>query len=322
MAGMFVMGFVGTVMLTTLQSSIADYHGENGTIGLTESNVIAVIFAAVGPQIVAFGELTPGLGWRFAWWVMVLFGVGVFIVFRQLPFPTPSPTDGTHAHCSTVTGSILALLGGGGVFHRAGKWSLIYWGADFLRECCQIPRHPSQFVGVALLSGDDYRADRGQSLGTTLRGGVFLWVAIFTFAVGFGVFWLMPYPLARVTGLFIAGTRLCQLVSPHLVNRHQSEWKPSGQSQFARGLWHWLFHCGFPPATRWACRPSGNLERLWDCPCSARQHCDRLWLGAVCRTNRHQSGADNRIMKTIGILGGMSWESSAEYVSHHQPSCA
>ena len=62
---MLVMSFVDTVILTTVQSSTADYNGENGTIGLTESNVIAVIFAALRPQIVASGELTPGLGWRF-----------------------------------------------------------------------------------------------------------------------------------------------------------------------------------------------------------------------------------------------------------------
>lgn len=204
MAGMFVMGFVGTVMLTTLQSSIADYHGENGTIGLTESNVIAVIFAAVGPQIVAFGELTPGLGWRFAWWVMVLFGVGVFIVFRQLPFPTPSqPTERTHT--AQPLPGLFWLYWVVVVFSIALEWSLIYWGADFLENVAKFPAtQASSLVSLFFLAMIIGRIV-GSRLVQLYGAGVFLWVAIFTFAVGFGVFWLMPYPLARVTGLFIAG---------------------------------------------------------------------------------------------------------------------
>ncbi len=203
-AGMFVMGFVGTVMLTTLQSSIADYHGENGTIGLTESNVIAVIFAAVGPQIVAFGEQTAGLGWRFAWWVMVLFGVGLFIVFRGVAFPVPAqPAERTRTAQPLPTLFWLYWLVV--VFSIALEWSLIYWGADFLQNVANFPAtQASSLVSlffVAMIIGRVV----GSRLVQTYGASVFLWVAIFTFAVGFGIFWLMPYPLARVAGLFIAG---------------------------------------------------------------------------------------------------------------------
>ena len=204
MAGMFVMGFIGTILLTTLQSSIADYHGENGTIGLTESNVIAVIFAAISPQIIALGEQTDGLGWRFAWWVMVFFGIGLFAVFGRVAFPSPTLAKEQQSNARPLS-TLFWLYWSVVVFSIALEWSLIYWGADFLQNIALLPATQASSLMslffVAMIIGRIV----GGRLVQRYDARVFLWVAIVTFALGFSLFWLMPSPVVRVLGLFIAG---------------------------------------------------------------------------------------------------------------------
>jgi MFS family permease len=85
-AGSFVMGLPGTYLLILIQSTLSDRHGAQRAIALTESNVIAVIGAGIGPLLVG-GLQKSGIGWRGAPLVAV-FAWGIMLwVFRRAPIP-------------------------------------------------------------------------------------------------------------------------------------------------------------------------------------------------------------------------------------------
>src|SRR5579871_5292393 len=69
-AGAFIMGGLGGLLLVTIQATLADRHGERRATALTESNIVASAGATLVPLCI--GEFQNiGLGWRAALYLMV-----------------------------------------------------------------------------------------------------------------------------------------------------------------------------------------------------------------------------------------------------------
>jgi MFS family permease len=85
-ASAFMMGLLGALFLVMISATLADHHGNNRAIALTESNVAASISATFAPLLVGFGE-SSGLTWRFA----LIVGAAALLllggVFRRVPIP-------------------------------------------------------------------------------------------------------------------------------------------------------------------------------------------------------------------------------------------
>jgi fucose permease len=202
-AGAFVMGLVGTYLLVMVQSTLSAHHGERRAIALTESNVVAVLCAALAPVLVGQGEQL-GIGWRAALLAGAALWLVMFAVGRHIPIPGRNDGDGHHQQTAPLPRLFwaYALV----VFLAVSvEWSVIFWGADYLERVVGLERTTAStlmsvflgamFVGRALGSGLARRYDPGR----LLIGAILVVMA------GFPLFWLAQTPALNIIGLFIAG---------------------------------------------------------------------------------------------------------------------
>ena len=130
-AGAFVMGGLGGLLLVTIQATLADRHGERRATALTESNIVASAGATLVPLCIG-GFQNVGLGWRAALYLMV----PVLLVLAQSSRRVAFPVAGQSLAGSAVSRRALppafwaywVVV----VLSVSIEWCIIFWGANFL----------------------------------------------------------------------------------------------------------------------------------------------------------------------------------------------
>ncbi|MDT8305542.1 MAG: MFS transporter [Anaerolineae bacterium] len=209
------MGFAGTTLLATLQSSLSDHHGPYRALALTEANVIASATTIMAPLFVG-GFARTGLGWRTAFVLPTLAWAILALRARSQQIPETAQ-DSSGAHPAASLPRVFWLYWLALVFGVAVEWSIISWGADFLVAAGALARADASLVMsaffVAMLIG--------RALGTTLarRAEIVprLLGAMVTGLAGFLIFWQLPHPVLRIGGLFIAGLGIANMF-PYLLS--------------------------------------------------------------------------------------------------------
>ncbi|GAB4414405.1 MAG: MFS transporter [Anaerolineae bacterium] len=203
-ASILGMGFLGTLMLAIIQTTLSDHHGEQRVIALTESNVGASISASLAPVFVGSFERW-GLGWRLALLLGVVAFVWLALRFRRRPLPEKQgPSNRLQA-----TKKSLPLVFWAYWFvilvSVSIEWCLIFWGADFLEKVIGL----SQVNAATMMSIFFGAMVVGRFVGSRLTrivpGATLLLLAIGITLVGFPLFWLARFAPLNLTGLFIAG---------------------------------------------------------------------------------------------------------------------
>jgi fucose permease len=217
--GSFLMGTLGSLLVTTLPAIMADQYGPMQAIALTEMNMGASLSAAFASLAVGFFARF-WLGWRMAL-VLPLVGLGlILLLFR--PFSKMGAARNSGSAGETISGRGPADAGAKGKASgslSAGFWMywllilafvavefcMVFWGADFLEKS----------VGM-------FRADAASSLSLFLGGMVagrlvssrimrripserLTPAVLLVCGVGFGLFWLGGSPFLALLGLFITG---------------------------------------------------------------------------------------------------------------------
>lgn len=203
------MGWLGSLVLVMIQAMLSDRHQEKRAIALTESNVMASVFAALAPLLIG-GFQRTGFGWRSA----LYFGAATLLVMGLLfkAQPVPEPRRAVEDKSSSRK---LPLLFWGYwlvvVLSVSVEWCLIFWGADFLENQAGLARVDaatamSVFFG-AMIVGRFW----GSRLTRTTPGANLLTLALSTALVGFPLFWLARSPVLNIVGLFITGLGVANL---------------------------------------------------------------------------------------------------------------
>ena len=204
----FVMGFLGAYLLVMIPACLADHHGSNRAIALTESNVAASISATVAPLMVGIGEAI-GLTWRFG----LLVGAGVCLllafIFRHTPIPAggqPSQTQASHPLPRRFWAYWLVVVLGASL-----EWCMVFWGADFLQNSVGLEKITASTLMsiffVAMVIGRII----GSRLTRTFESSRLLIFAVAVVGIGFPLFWLGRTPLLNIIGLFVAGLGIANL---------------------------------------------------------------------------------------------------------------
>jgi MFS family permease len=214
------MGYLGSLLLVMIQTTLSDRHGEQRAIALTESNVGASLTASLGPMLVGGFEAIH-IGWRGA----LFLGVACWVLMR-LTFQTEA-IPGAKKHLTqtkTPSQSLPMIFWAYWLVNCLSvsiEWCFIFWGADFLEKVVGL----SQVNAVTLISVFLGAMVLGRFLGSRLSrrrpSAHLLVLALIITLIGFPIFWLVRIPFISVTGLFIAGFGVANLFPLNLATALQ-----------------------------------------------------------------------------------------------------
>jgi MFS family permease len=206
---MLLMGWLGSFVLIMIQATLSDHHGNLRAIALTESNVTASISASMAPFLVGRMQAI-GMGWQWALYIGV-FWVGVLaIIFHRQPIPV-TPNGNTESDDSTALPAAFWAYALVVFLAVAIEWSIIFWGAEFMETSVGLSRvNAATVISVfflAMIFGRMVGARMTRRYGTQ---GLLIGALCLTL-IGFPVFWLSPFAIFNITGLFITGLGVANL---------------------------------------------------------------------------------------------------------------
>lgn len=209
-AGAFMMGGLGVLLLMTIQAALADRHGERRATALTESNIVASAAATLAPLALG-GFQNSGLGWRAALYLMVPVLLVLALGFRRTALPDARqplvPSSASRRALPLVFWAYWAVV----VLSVSIEWCIIFFGANFLGSVVGLEKVIASTIMslffLAELSGRMAASwlTRKASSQRLLVGALVLTM------IGFPLFWLAPLAPLNIFGLFLAGLGIANL---------------------------------------------------------------------------------------------------------------
>jgi fucose permease len=195
-----VMGFAGGLLLTTIQATLADHHGDLRTVALTEANVAASV-----AYVVLIGALSLaaalGVDWRAALLVSLVVPALTWWLSRDLPVEAVAPDVEQHVRLPTAFWVAAAVL----MAVTAAEWCITAWGATFVDDEVGV----STDTAISLMAGYFGGVVVGRTLGSRLARRHdpvrLLAVALGVAAIGFALLWPATGPVQAVAGLALLG---------------------------------------------------------------------------------------------------------------------
>jgi MFS family permease len=209
-ASIFGMGFLGTLLLALIQSTLSDRHGEQRVIALTESNVGASVSAGLAPLLVGSFERMD-LDWRGALFLAILAFMVLALYFRRESLPEAPQTT---SHSQRIGQALPLIFWAYWFIICLGvsiEWCLIFWGADFLEKVVGLSQVNAATMMSVFFAAMVLGRFIGSRLSRVVSSAMLLLLATAITAVGFPVFWLARLAPLNLTGLFIAGLGVANL---------------------------------------------------------------------------------------------------------------
>jgi predicted MFS family arabinose efflux permease len=208
-ASAFVMGYLGTLLLGSIQASLADHHGPRRTLAFTESNVAASVLATAAPLAVGFLQGTA-IGWRGA----LLLGAGLLAVLAltlgRAPLPPIRATSRRSGEGRALPPRVWAYWLAICLF-VAIEWCMAFWGTEYLSKVVGL-QPASAAAAMGLFFGAVVLGRVGGSqLARRVADETLLWGALAITLAGFPLFWLSPMAPLNLAGLFLMGLGVANL---------------------------------------------------------------------------------------------------------------
>lgn len=205
-----LMGTLGSLLLVVIPAVLADRHGEQRVIALTEANVSASITSTLAPLLVGV-FVQQQVGWRAALLVSVgMFGVLAVWLRRFSSLGGASPADAQPKVRGVLApaywGYWIVLVLAVGI-----EFCMVLWAAAFLVETDQLsPAHAALaltlFLGLMVVG-----RWLGATLATRVSSNLLLRGALCFTLSGFLLFWLAPGILVTLFGLALTGLGVANL---------------------------------------------------------------------------------------------------------------
>jgi fucose permease len=201
-----LMGFGGGLLLSTVQATLADRHGDRRAVAIAEANVAASVayLALIGALSLA---AVTGAGWRLALAASLLVPAVVWVGNRRLPADGPpvaaverGPLPGAFWVACTMLFCVVAA-----------EWCVSAWGASYVEEVADV----STDTAVAAMAGYFGGVLPGRVLGSRLARrhdpALLLAGALAVAAVGYVVLGPSTGVAQAVAGLALLGVGIGNL---------------------------------------------------------------------------------------------------------------
>jgi fucose permease len=209
----FAMGVMGCLMLAVIPAGLADEHGDNRSIALSESTLVASISSAVAPLMIGWFSYSL-LGWRFALVIPLLLSLVLFAVMGKTaafgaPVPAKSGATQTSAGQPARSGTKLPLrywVFWLGIFCSiAIEYCMLSWCADYLEKVVGLPKAEAAQALSVFLAGIIIGRVIGSRLLMRFNSYQVVTASLLICAAGFTLFWSAGVAGVAIAGLFITG---------------------------------------------------------------------------------------------------------------------
>lgn len=204
-----VMGYFGTLLMATVQSTLAAHHERELAVALTEANVTASACASLAPVCVG-AWLQTETGWRGAVWIAVGAWVSLTVFFRHARLPAaqmPSNKAGERLPLPPPFWAywVVVILG------VAIEWCMIFWGASYLESEVGLSQAAAATTISAFLGSMVIGRLLGSRLTRVVRSDQLLVYAVVIAGAGFMLFWSVPPASLKIAGLITMGLGIANL---------------------------------------------------------------------------------------------------------------
>lgn len=205
-AGIFLMGCIGTLILSIYPAILDEEMGARSPVGISEANTIASLFAGIAPLLVGF-LVQKAVGWRPAvvliaavslslgGWLLLRFGVSPQSASaRKIPAKQTGKLPGMYWIWW------LALMLG-----IAVEYCIIYWGADYVEKVLGFSKNTATQSVSLFMAGMIIGRFFGSRLLERVPPMKLISGSISLSVFGFALFWSGISPLLGLVGLMLLG---------------------------------------------------------------------------------------------------------------------
>lgn len=205
-AGIFLMGCIGTLILSIYPAILDEEMGARSPVGISEANTIASLFAGIAPLLVGF-LVQKAVGWRPAvvFIAAVSLSLGVWLLLR---FGGSQQSASARKIPAKQTGKLpgmywiwwLALMLG-----IAVEYCIIYWGADYVEKVLGFSKNTATQSVSLFMAGMIIGRFFGSRLLERVPPMKLISGSISLSVFGFALFWSGISPLLGLVGLMLLG---------------------------------------------------------------------------------------------------------------------
>ena len=205
-AGIFLMGCIGTLILSIYPAILDEEMGARSPVGISEANTIASLFAGIAPLLVGF-LVQKAVGWRPA--VVLIAAVSLSLgVWLLLRFGGSPQSASARKIPAKQTGKLpgmywiwwLALMLG-----IAVEYCIIYWGADYVEKVLGFSKNTATQSVSLFMAGMIIGRFFGSRLLERVPPMKLISGSISLSVFGFALFWSGISPLLGLVGLLLLG---------------------------------------------------------------------------------------------------------------------
>lgn len=205
-AGIFLMGCIGTLILSIYPAILDEEMGARSPVGISEANTIASLFAGLAPLLVGF-LVQKAVGWRPA--VVLIAAVSLSLGgWLLLRFGGSPQSASARKIPAKQTGKLpgmywiwwLALMLG-----IAVEYCIIYWGADYVEKVLGFSKNTATQSVSLFMAGMIIGRFFGSRLLERVPPMKLISGSISLSVFGFALFWSDISPLLGLVGLMLLG---------------------------------------------------------------------------------------------------------------------
>jgi MFS family permease len=200
----FLMGIIGSLISSVVPSGLADEHGENRAIALTELNLVAAVGSATAALAIGWFSYTF-LSWRFAFALPLLIALVLWLDLGRTDLTAGVPANQWEP---AAAGGLpqrfwfywLALI-----LVVSIEYCMVFWSADYLENAAGLSKSAAAQAVSLFQAGMILGRLSASRLLRRFSSFQLLTASLLIAAGGFLLYWIAQAPGLVVLGLLITG---------------------------------------------------------------------------------------------------------------------
>ena len=205
-----LMGLVGSLILVMVPSVLADQHGEQRAVALSEANVVASLVATAAPLMVGWFARFVG-GWRWALGIAALTPILMRLGLGKANVPQAAPVQKDSIQSRQPLPSLFWIYWIALVLAVAVEFCMISWSADYLENGLGMLKVDAAQAVSLFLAAMIVGRLAGSRLVQHFSTHKVVLISIVVASLGFLIYWRTGSILPGLGGLFVTGLGVASL---------------------------------------------------------------------------------------------------------------